>query len=227
MNRALRRISLASLVLFVLLLLNANYVQAFEANSMTGDPGNGRTFSQQFQYQRGAIVTSDNKTIAESLPVKGIYKYQRYYPYRAVYAPVTGFNSIYSATGIELAEDRQLSGSDPALLERCEAAMQAALGAQATAIRSQSYYLDVTPPGCDKGTFVQATARRLGIETGAVATIGDMHNDVAMFKVSGVSFAMGNASDEIKRQATHVTASNEEEGFAKAIEMILRDNQPG
>ena len=45
------------------------------------------------------------------------------------------------------------------------------------------------------------------------------------FKVSGVSFAMGNASDEIKRQATHVTASNEEEGFAKAIEMILRDNQ--
>jgi Cof subfamily protein (haloacid dehalogenase superfamily) len=119
------------------------------------------------------------------------------------------------------------SGSDPALLERCEAAMQNALGAQATAIRSQSYYLDVTPPGCDKGTFVQATARRLGISTGAVATIGDMHNDVAMFKVSGVSFAMGNASDEIKRQATHVTASNEEEGFAKAIEMILRDNPPG
>ena len=119
------------------------------------------------------------------------------------------------------------SGSDPALLERCEEAMQAALGAQATAIRSQSYYLDVTPPGCDKGTFVQATARRLGISTAAVATIGDMHNDVAMFKVSGVSFAMGNASDEIKRQATHVTASNEEEGFAKAIEMILRDNPPG
>jgi Cof subfamily protein (haloacid dehalogenase superfamily) len=119
------------------------------------------------------------------------------------------------------------SGSDPVLLERCEAAMQTALGAQATAIRSQSYYLDVTPPGCDKGTFVQAAAQRLGIATGAVATIGDMHNDVAMFKVSGVSFAMGNASDEIKRQATHVTASNEEEGFAKAIEMILRNNEQG
>jgi peptidoglycan glycosyltransferase len=115
MNRALRRISLASLVLFVLLLLNANYVQAFEANSMTGDPGNGRTFSEQFQYQRGAIITEDNKVIAESLPVKGIYKYQRYYPAGAEYAPVTGFDSIYSETGIELAEDRQLSGSDPAL----------------------------------------------------------------------------------------------------------------
>jgi peptidoglycan glycosyltransferase len=115
MNRAIRRISLASLVMFVLLLVNANYVQAFEANRMVSEPGNGRTFSQQFQYQRGSIVTSDNKTIAESLPVKGIYKYQRRYPYGAVYAPVTGFNSIYSATGIEQAEDRQLSGSDPAL----------------------------------------------------------------------------------------------------------------
>ena len=105
--------------------------------------------------------------------------------------------------------------------------MQNALGAQATAIRSQSYYLDVTPPGRDKGTFVQATAQRLGISTAAVATIGDMHNDVAMFKVSGVSFAMGNAAEEIKSQATDVTASNEEEGFAKAIEMILTSNAQG
>src|SRR5882724_5582079 len=52
------------------------------------------------------------------------------------------------------------ASADAALLQRCEAAMQQALGAQATAVRSQSYYLDVTPPGCDKGTFVQAIANR-------------------------------------------------------------------
>ena len=46
------------------------------------------------------------------------------------------------------------ASSDAALLQRCEAAMQQALGGQATAVRSQSYYLDVTPPGHDKGTFV-------------------------------------------------------------------------
>ena len=40
------------------------------------------------------------------------------------------------------------SSADPALLQRCEAAMQQALGTQATAVRSQSHYLDVTPPGC-------------------------------------------------------------------------------
>jgi len=117
------------------------------------------------------------------------------------------------------------SSSDPALLQRCEAAMQKAVGADATAVRSQSYYLDVTPPGCDKGTFVRAMAKRLNISTDAVATIGDMANDLAMFGVSGFSVAMGNATEEVKRSAKHVTASNEDEGFAKAIDMILKDNE--
>jgi Cof subfamily protein (haloacid dehalogenase superfamily) len=119
------------------------------------------------------------------------------------------------------------ASSNAALLQRCEVAMQQALGSQATAVRSQSYYLDVTPPGCDKGTFVQAIARRQGISTDAVATIGDMQNDLAMFKQSGISIAMGNATDDVKRLATHVTTSNDEEGFAGAIDFILKNNEGG
>src|SRR5438105_11106047 len=116
------------------------------------------------------------------------------------------------------------SSADAALLQRCEAAMQRALGTQATAVRSQSYYLDVTPPGCDKGTFVQAMAGRLDISTNAIATIGDMQNDVSMFRNSGVSIAMGNATEDVKRLATHVSTSNEHEGFAGAVDMILSGN---
>jgi len=117
------------------------------------------------------------------------------------------------------------SSSDFEKLKRCEAAMQEALGAQATAVRSQDYYLDITPPGVNKGTFVQTMARRLAILTDAVATIGDMHNDVAMFEVSGLSFAMGNASDEVKKHAKRVTYSNEEDGFARAIQIVLWENE--
>jgi Cof subfamily protein (haloacid dehalogenase superfamily) len=116
------------------------------------------------------------------------------------------------------------SSSDPALLKRCETAMQQAVGTQATVACSQTYYLDVTPPGHDNGTCVDAMVKRLGLATDAVATIGDMHNDVAMFKKSGMSIAMGNATDEIKRQATNVTASNQDEGFAGAIEMVMKQN---
>ena len=116
------------------------------------------------------------------------------------------------------------STSDAALLVRCEEAARSALGDEANAVRSQSYYLDVTPPGFDKGTFVQTMARRLGISTDAVATIGDMQNDVTMFKASGLSFAMGNATDDVKAHAKRVTASNQDDGFAEAMEAILREN---
>jgi Cof subfamily protein (haloacid dehalogenase superfamily) len=113
------------------------------------------------------------------------------------------------------------SSSDFALLARCEGEMQKLLGREATAARSQDYYLDITPPGQNKGTFVRAMAKRLGISTDAVATIGDMHNDIAMFEASGLSFAMGNASDDVKHHAKNVTDTNENDGFAKAIDRIL------
>ena len=115
MNRALRRISLLVLAMFLLLLLSVNYVQAFEPSSLAAQRGNARVFSQQYQFQRGSILTADNKTIAESVRVRGIYNYQRSYPAPTTYAPVTGYDSLYSATGIEKTEDKFLSGSAPQL----------------------------------------------------------------------------------------------------------------
>ena len=118
MNRALRRVSLACLAMFLLLLVNANYVQGFEAGKLADYPGNGRTFAQQYQYQRGSIITSDNVPIAASRHVPGVYSFQRYYPQGATYAPVTGYDTPYSKTGIEQAEDKLLAGTDPRLAVR-------------------------------------------------------------------------------------------------------------
>ncbi|HEU4805038.1 MAG TPA: HAD family hydrolase [Nitrobacter sp.] len=111
--------------------------------------------------------------------------------------------------------------ADSEKLARCEIAMQAALAGQASAIRSQSYYLDITPAGQDKGTFVETMAARLDISPRNIATIGDMQNDLAMFGKSGLSFAMGNAHDDVKAQATCVTDTNENDGFAKAVDRII------
>ena len=118
MNRALYRLSLACLAMFVLLLINVNYVQAFQANSLAGRPGNARAFAQQFQFQRGSIIASgggQNTTIAESLPVKGTNMYRRYYPAGPMYAQITGFDSVYGSTAIEKAYDKYLAGSAPSL----------------------------------------------------------------------------------------------------------------
>ena len=118
MNHALRRVSLACLAMFLLLLVNANYVQGFEAGKLADDPGNGRTFAQQYQYQRGSIITADNQPIAQSKHVSGVYSFQRNYPGGATYAPVTGYDTPYSKTGIEQAEDKLLAGTDPRLTVR-------------------------------------------------------------------------------------------------------------
>jgi Cof subfamily protein (haloacid dehalogenase superfamily) len=110
------------------------------------------------------------------------------------------------------------SSQDFERLAACETAIRAAVGDQASVSRSQSYYLDITPPGLDKGTFLEALSRRLDIPPGAIAVLGDMGNDLAMFKKAGMSIAMGNAAAEVKACATHATAPNTDDGFAKAIE---------
>ena len=46
-----------------------------------------------------------------------------------------------------------------------------------------------------------------------------------MFRTSGMSIAMGNATDDIKKQATNVTTSNAEEGFAGAIDIVMKNNE--
>ena len=90
-----------------------------------------------------------------------------------------------------------------------------------SAARSQPYYLDVTNPNANKGAVVDYLSRNLGVPAGEIATIGDMPNDVLMFKPSGFSIAMGNASAEVQGEADAVTDSYEDEGFAKAVERFL------
>lgn len=103
----------------------------------------------------------------------------------------------------------------------CEKDVQQAGGTHISAARSQPYYLDVTHPQANKGGVVLAMSKLLNIPAGEIATIGDMPNDVLMFEKSGVSIAMGNASPEVQASATYVTSTNEEEGFAKAIEEFV------
>jgi Cof subfamily protein (haloacid dehalogenase superfamily) len=96
-----------------------------------------------------------------------------------------------------------------------------ALGDHVSAAQSQPYYLDITHPRANKGEVVRYLCAQLDIPTEQFATIGDMPNDVLMFAHSGLSIAMGNAAREVQRAARRVTASNDDEGFAKAMERFV------
>jgi Cof subfamily protein (haloacid dehalogenase superfamily) len=102
-------------------------------------------------------------------------------------------------------------------LAQCEQDLRVEIGADASVSRSQRYYLDIIAPGVDKGVFVRNLSARVGVPREEIATIGDMENDLPMFAQSGLSIAMGNADDHVKSHASHVTASNANEGFAEAV----------
>jgi Cof subfamily protein (haloacid dehalogenase superfamily) len=99
--------------------------------------------------------------------------------------------------------------------------IQAALADRVSAARSQPYYCDVTPPGIDKGRLVELLGERLGVPRAEILVLGDMENDLEMFRKAGFAVAMGNATDEVKRAAQATTLSNEEDGFAAAIERYV------
>jgi transaldolase len=103
----------------------------------------------------------------------------------------------------------------------CEASVQKQFGTQVSAARSQPHYLDVTHPSANKGVVIERLSRYVKIPMKRIAVLGDQLNDVLMFKKSGLSIAMGNASDEVKQQATFVTTSFNEEGFANAVEQFI------
>ncbi len=69
--------------------------------------------------------------------------------------------------------------------------------------------------------MVKYLSAKYGIDESEIATIGDMPNDVLMFAHSGLSIAMGQSGSEVHRAARRVTTSNEDEGFANAVERYI------
>lgn len=101
--------------------------------------------------------------------------------------------------------------------------IRAAEAGAVSATSSERRFIDVTHAEANKGAVVHRLASHLAIDPVAIATIGDMPNDILMFAQSGFSIAMGNAGDEVKAAANAVTATNEEDGFASAVHRFLLD----
>jgi peptidoglycan glycosyltransferase len=117
MNSALRKVVLACLLMFGALMVNANILQVGEASSLKNKPENGRQLAERLSRERGPIVVG-TVSVAKSMPINDQYKYQRAYPAGPLYAPVTGYYTLYTATGIEKSQDDLLSGEDDRLFVR-------------------------------------------------------------------------------------------------------------
>jgi Cof subfamily protein (haloacid dehalogenase superfamily) len=106
-------------------------------------------------------------------------------------------------------------------LEAIEKQAQAQFAGCAMAVRSQTYYLDFAALGVDKGLAVRELSKTIGVPFSQIVTLGDMENDVPMFRQAAFSIAMGNATDAVKGQAHESTLTNDEDGFAAAVERFI------
>jgi Cof subfamily protein (haloacid dehalogenase superfamily) len=115
---------------------------------------------------------------------------------------------------------------DLELVKKVELDLQHAFGNHVSAARSQPYYVDVTHPLANKGSVVAWMSKFFSIPPENIATLGDQPNDVLMFVKSGMSIAVANAGPDVQRSATYVSTSNEEEGFANAVEKFILPAKP-
>ncbi len=114
MNKPIRTIAVFCLLLFLALMVNATYLQYYKAGSLDNDPRNRRVIVASFSRERGAILVGRDP-VAESVPSDDKYKFQRTYPQPFKYAPITGYFSYYSQTGVEQTKNDVLSGDDSLL----------------------------------------------------------------------------------------------------------------
>lgn len=107
---------------------------------------------------------------------------------------------------------------EPDIIDQVQARLPAPLYQQFSVIRSSAYFIEFMHPAVSKGNTVRQLAEQLAIAPAQIMAIGDQQNDISMLRYAGVSVAMGNASDDIKALADHVTLSNNADGVAYAIE---------
>ncbi len=114
MNRQIRRLGIALVVLFLALIVQLNVLQVIKADELANDPRNSRNAERDFGKPRGRILTADGRVLAESIPNpdrRSPYAYVRRYPGGSLYGHLTGyFSFVYGTTGVERSYNAELAG---------------------------------------------------------------------------------------------------------------------
>ena len=116
MNRAIKRVATAVIIMMVLLVGQLTYLQVIDAKQLANDPRNSRTYLRDFTRPRGKILSADGKILARSIPSNDEYQLQRVYQYGELFSQIVGYQSVVvGSTGIEKEYSDVLSGRKTSL----------------------------------------------------------------------------------------------------------------
>lgn len=113
-----------------------------------------------------------------------------------------------------------LRGTHDELVQR-KAIIEAELPDRYMICFSEPTFLEIMPKGIDKGVGIAKLGSLYGVGVDQIMALGDSQNDIDMLKVAGLPVVMANASDEIKGYGKYITASNDDDGVAKAVETYI------
>lgn len=94
-------------------------------------------------------------------------------------------------------------------------------GGQISMVRIEDYMIQIMHPTAGKSSALAAVARMYGVGRESVMAIGDAPNDLAMIQWAGLGVAVNNAHPLVRQAADYITASNDEDGVAEALEMFV------
>lgn len=94
-------------------------------------------------------------------------------------------------------------------------------------VKSTPYFCEIGNPHATKSAGVDFLAKLWGIKKDEILTIGDQDNDIELLKAGGIAVAMGNATEELKKYASFITDTVENDGFAKAMDKFVFANIEG
>lgn len=106
-------------------------------------------------------------------------------------------------------------------LDKCEKKVQERFGKDLSVVRTDKYFLEVLNKHSNKGAGLTELAEYLDIEPDEVMAIGDERNDISMFNFAGIAVCMGQGHEDAKKAADYVTASNDNDGIAKAFDKFI------
>ena len=87
-------------------------------------------------------------------------------------------------------------------------------------LSDSQYAYHINSSGIDKGTGFAKIMNKLSLSRDDIIAIGDSATDVPLFKVAKTSIALGNASEDVKSEATMITSANAGDGVLEALDKL-------